>query len=265
MVSRNRTLLNGFSPGQGLLVDSTAFSDYLMPTFFPPGRTDPLKTKLALENGTVFTGEAFGSHSEATGEVVFNTSMTGYQEILTDPSYAGQIVTMTYPQIGNYGVNLEDLESVKPQVGGFIVKEYFDFYSNFRARMSLGDWLEEHAIPGIQGIDTRMLTKMIRKGGALRGILSTDDLDDKSLIAKARRSPEMKGLDLTKQVTTKEPYRWEEIDETPFALQPVAGKSRNGKKWHVKEYVIINGDRKIRPFGIFEKAKLDNFFKSLIN
>ncbi len=211
-----------------------------------------MKTKLALENGTVFTGESFGSHHEVTGEVVFNTSMTGYQEILTDPSYAGQIVTMTYPQIGNYGVNLEDLESVKPHVAGFIVKEYFDFYSNFRARMSLGDWLEEHGIPGIQGIDTRMLTKMIRTGGALRGILSSRDLDDKSLVAKARRSPEMKGLDLTKQVTTKEPYRWEAIDTTPFAVQPVGGKSRNGKKWHVVVYdygVKYNILRRLAAYG----------------
>ncbi|MEK7749134.1 MAG: carbamoyl-phosphate synthase domain-containing protein, partial [Bacteroidota bacterium] len=115
-----------------------------------------MKAKLALENGTVFTGESFGAASEVTGEVVFNTSMTGYQEILTDPSYAGQIVTMTYPLIGNYGVNFEDLESAKPQVAGFVVKEYFDFYSNFRAQASLGSWLEQHGITGIQGIDTRM-------------------------------------------------------------------------------------------------------------
>lgn len=189
--------------------------------------------KLALENGTVFTGESFGAAAEITGEVVFNTSMTGYQEILTDPSYAGQIVTMTYPLIGNYGVNLEDFESVKPQVAGFIVKEYFDYYSNFRANSNLGDWLAQHNIVAMQGIDTRMLTKMIRTVGALRGVISTADLDDESLIKKARTSPEMTGLDLTKQVTTKVPYRWDEIDRTPFALSPKVAKKFNGKRWNV--------------------------------
>jgi carbamoyl-phosphate synthase small subunit len=171
-----------------------------------------LVAKLALENGTVFTGESFGASAEVTGEVVFNTSMTGYQEILTDPSYAGQIVTMTYPLIGNYGVNLEDLESTKPQVAGFIVKEYFDFYSNFRATSSLGDWLKAHNIVALQGIDTRMLTKMIRTVGALRGVISTVDLDDAGLIEKARRSPSMNGLDLAMVVTTGKTYEWDAID-----------------------------------------------------
>ena len=192
--------------------------------------------KLALENGSVFTGESFGASAEITGEVVFNTSMTGYQEILTDPSYAGQIVTMTYPLIGNYGINAEDLESVKPQVAGFIVKEYFDFYSNFRATGSLGDWLITHNIIAIQGIDTRMLTKMIRTVGALRGVLSTVDLDDESLIAKARRSPSMNGLDLAKSVTTKETYTWSEIDRTPFALKTIGNKNGSGRKWRVVVY-----------------------------
>jgi carbamoyl-phosphate synthase small subunit len=117
-----------------------------------------MKAKLVLENGTIFTGESFSATGETTGEVVFNTSLTGYQEILTDPSYAGQIVTMTYPLIGNYGVNTEDLESVKPQVAGFVVKEYSEFPSNFRSSESLGTWLTKHNIIGIQGIDTRMLT-----------------------------------------------------------------------------------------------------------
>ncbi|MCI0705955.1 MAG: glutamine-hydrolyzing carbamoyl-phosphate synthase small subunit [Ignavibacteriae bacterium] len=192
-----------------------------------------MKAKLALENGTVFTGEAFGAASEITGEVVFNTSLTGYQEILTDPSYAGQIVTMTYPLIGNYGINPEDLESAKPQVAGFIVREYFEFYSNFRANGNLGEWLAKHGIVAIQGIDTRKLTKLIRTTGALRGVLSTTDLDDDSLIAKAHSSPEMKGLDLTKQVTTAEPYAWDDVDRTPFALAPAAGHKLNGKRWNV--------------------------------
>jgi len=194
-----------------------------------------LVAKLALENGTVFTGESFGASSEVTGEVVFNTSMTGYQEILTDPSYAGQIVTMTYPLIGNVGINSEDLESAKPQVAGFVVKEYFDFYSNFRATGSLGDWLISHKIIAIQGIDTRMLTKMIRTVGALRGVLSTLDLDDESLIAKAKRSPSMNGLDLVKVVTTEKAYDWSEIDRTPFALKTL-GKGGNGREWRVVVY-----------------------------
>jgi carbamoyl-phosphate synthase small subunit len=195
-----------------------------------------MKGKLALENGTVFTGETFGADVETTGEVVFNTSMMGYQEILTDPSYAGQIVTMTYPLIGNYGVNFDDLESAKPQVAGFVVREYFDFYSNFRAKSSLGDWLAQHGIAGIQGIDTRMLTKILRTAGAMRGIISSSDFDDESLVAKARRSQEMSGWDLATVVTTQEPYAWDEVDRTPFALAPLARSNRNGKRWNVVVY-----------------------------
>jgi carbamoyl-phosphate synthase small subunit len=195
-----------------------------------------MKAKLALEDGTVFTGEAFGAETEVTGEVVFNTSMTGYQEILTDPSYAGQIVTMTYPLIGNYGINAEDLESIRPQVAGFIVKEYFDFYSNFRATGSLGDWLAQHNIMGVQGIDTRMLTKIIRTTGAMRGVISTVEMDDETLVAKARKSPSMAGLDLATTVTTTGPYSWDKVDRTPFAL-PSSLKTRvNGKRWNVVVY-----------------------------
>jgi carbamoyl-phosphate synthase small subunit len=194
-----------------------------------------MKAKLVLENGTIFTGESFGATGETTGEVVFNTSLTGYQEILTDPSYAGQIVTMTYPLIGNYGVNTEDLESVKPQVAGFVVKEYSEFPSNFRAQESLGSWLTTHGIVGIQGIDTRMLTKMIRSVGAMRGIISTNDLDDKSLLGKVKKSPLMTGLDLASRVTTLESYRWDEVDRTPFAL-PVAKSFVSEKKWNVVVY-----------------------------
>ena len=190
--------------------------------------------KLALENGTVFTGENFGAEGEIAGEVVFNTSMTGYQEILTDPSYAGQIVTMTYPLIGNYGVNLDDVESTKPQVSGFIVREYFDFYSNWRATSSLGDWLKKNRIIAIQGIDTRMLTKMIRTLGALRGVLSTKDLDDASLVKKAKGSPEMTGLDLAKTVTCNSPYNWSTVDQTPYALPSEQLEThRNGQRFKV--------------------------------
>jgi len=185
--------------------------------------------KLVLENGTVFTGENFGAEGEITGEVCFNTSITGYQEILTDPSYAGQIVTMTYTQIGNYGVNSDDVESVKPQVSGFVVKEYFDFHSNWRANMSLGEWLKQHNVIAIQGIDSRMLTKMLRTQGAMRGILSTKDLNDESLVKKAKASPEMTGLDLAKDVTTKKQYSWNAVDKTPFALVTKNGEKNNGK------------------------------------
>ena len=200
------------------------------------GEKTSLIAKLALENGTVFTGESFGAPAEVTGEVVFNTSMTGYQEILTDPSYAGQIVTMTYPLIGNYGINLHDLESAKPQVAGFVVKEYFDFYSNFRATGSLGEWLTKHNIVALQGIDTRMLTRMIRTVGAMRGIISTTDLDDESLVEKARRSPDMNGLDLAKVVTTSTMYEWDDVDRTPFALKPSLKSKLNGRRWCVVVY-----------------------------
>jgi carbamoyl-phosphate synthase small subunit len=179
-----------------------------------------VKGKLALENGTVFSGDAFGASGEITGEVVFNTSLSGYQEIFTDPSYAGQIVTMTYPLIGNYGINREDVESARPQVAGVIVREYFDFYSNFRATGSLGDWLKEHNILAVEGIDTRMLTRMLRTQGAMRGVLSTTDLDDTSLVRKAKTSPEMSGLDLATKVTCPSPYDWNEVDQTPFPLAP---------------------------------------------
>ncbi|HVN47472.1 MAG TPA: glutamine-hydrolyzing carbamoyl-phosphate synthase small subunit [Bacteroidota bacterium] len=179
-----------------------------------------MKIKLVLENGTIFTGESFGAHGVTTGEVVFNTSLTGYQEILTDPSYAGQIVTMTYPLIGNYGINSEDMESVKPQVAGLVVKEYSEYPSNFRSTESLGSWLERHNIIGIQGIDTRMLTKIIRSSGAMRGIISTEDQTDEQLLERVKQSPQMAGLDLATRVTTKEQYSWDAVDTTPFALAP---------------------------------------------
>jgi carbamoyl-phosphate synthase small subunit len=194
-----------------------------------------MKAKLVLENGTIFTGDSFSANGETNGEVVFNTSLTGYQEILTDPSYAGQIVTMTYPLIGNYGVNTDDLESIKPQVAGFIVKEYSEFPSNFRSVESLGSWLTKHRIIGIQGIDTRMLTKMIRSVGAMRGIISTIDLDDKSLLGKVKKAPHMAGLDLASRVTTLESYRWEKIDTTPFAL-PTLPHAFSEPKWNVVVY-----------------------------
>ncbi len=177
-----------------------------------------MKAKLALENGIVLSGESFGSPGELAGEVVFNTSLSGYQEIFTDPSYSGQIVTMTYPLIGNYGINEDDIESAHPQVAGVIVKEHFEFYSNFRAKESLGSWLRRHGIIAVEGLDTRMLTKMIRTEGAMRGVLSTQDLDDTSLLQKVMASPHMTGRNLAAGVSCKTPYDWGATDTTSFAL-----------------------------------------------
>jgi carbamoyl-phosphate synthase small subunit len=196
-----------------------------------------MKAKLVLENGAVFDGEAFGDTSgETSGEVVFNTSMTGYQEILTDPSYAGQIVTMTYPLIGNYGINEADMESVKPQVAGFVVREYFEVYSNFRASSDLGSWLKKHGIMGIQGIDTRMLTRIIRTTGAMRGIISTGESDTATLIKRVKQTPEMSGSDLASVVSTPTTYTWSEVDTTPFALDANARLKEDGSRWNVVVY-----------------------------
>ena len=168
------------------------------------------KACLALEDGTVFRGRSFTGDGEAVGEVVFNTSMSGYQEILTDPSYCGQMVAMTYPLIGNYGINDQDVESERIQVRAFLVKEYQDLPSNWRLQKPLAQYLQEANVPGIEGIDTRALTKHIREKGAMRAALSTLDLDPDSLVDKARRSPSMEGADLVKHVTCKEPWIWKD-------------------------------------------------------
>ena len=164
---------------------------------------------VALEDGTIFEGTSFGAPGEKTGEVVFNTSMTGYQEILTDPSYKGQIVTMTYPLIGNYGVNEDDVESIKPHVEGFIIREYSPIHSSWRAQGSLGQFLKNYGIVGIEGVDTRALTKHIRTAGAMKAIISTEDMNKDRLIEKARASPGLIGRDLVKEVTCLAPYPWE--------------------------------------------------------
>ncbi len=169
-----------------------------------------MKAALALADGRVFYGRAFGATGETSGEVVFNTSMTGYQEILTDPSYRGEIVTMTYPLIGNYGINLEDVESWRPHLAGFVVKEASEFPSNWRSKMSLDAYLKEHGIIGLSGIDTRALVRHIRDKGAQTGILSTIDLDAESLVDKARKAPSIVGQDLVKEVTCQKPYHWTE-------------------------------------------------------
>ena len=177
--------------------------------------------KLALEDGTVFTGTAFGAEGTSLGEAVFNTSLTGYQEILTDPSYKGQIVTMTYPLIGNYGINRVDVESRQPQVSGFVVKELSPAVSNYRSDLSLQDYLRQNNIIGLEGIDTRALTRKLRIGGAMRAVLSTIVLDDAKLVEMARASAQMLGADWVKAVMPKESYNWEQ-DQGQWALGDVA-------------------------------------------
>jgi len=163
---------------------------------------------LALEDGLVFRGRSFGAPGTFLGEVCFNTSMTGYQEILTDPSYKGQIVSMTYPEIGNYGVNPLDVESERPQVSGFVVRQVSPVASSWRSRESLPEYLQKHGIPGIEGIDTRALTKHLRTQGALRGVLTTESLSDAEAVAKAR-SWSYVGQDFVEQVSCKAAYDWD--------------------------------------------------------
>jgi carbamoyl-phosphate synthase small subunit len=185
---------------------------------------------LALEDGTVFRGKPFGARTEACGEVCFNTSMTGYQEILTDPSYKGQIVTMTYPQIGNYGVNLQDVESWRPHVRGFVIRELSPIVSNWRADFSLSEYLEKYGLPGIEGVDTRALTKKLRVGGAMKGFISTLDISDADAVRKAREWPGIVGVDYVKEVTHQEPFQWdaEDKDSADFKLVhgPGSGDAR---------------------------------------
>src|SRR3990170_4904281 len=166
--------------------------------------------KLALEDGTVYCGTSIGADGEVDGEVCFNTSMTGYQEILTDPSYRGQIVTMTYPQIGNYGVNAEDVESQRPQLAGFVVREHSRTQSNFRSEQSLSEYLQQWRIVAIESIDTRALVRRLRSRGAMKGILSTVDLDDARLVAKAKASAGLVGRDLVREVLPDQPRDWQQ-------------------------------------------------------
>lgn len=209
--------------------------------------------KLALENGMVFAGTAFGATGESEGEVCFNTSMTGYQEILTDPSYYGQIVTMTYPLIGNYGVNVEDRESEGPKLSGFVVREVARRASNFRHTQSLENYLAERGIVGVQGVDTRSLVLAIREAGAMKGILSTDDLDDASLIAKAQKSAGLVGRDVAQWVMPKAPFRWDERNWEPWRFVPKANMdTANGRpprvvamdfgmKWNIARCLVEAG------------------------
>ncbi|MFH1878140.1 MAG: glutamine-hydrolyzing carbamoyl-phosphate synthase small subunit [Candidatus Omnitrophota bacterium] len=167
-----------------------------------------MKAKVVLEDGRVFEGVSFGAPGETFGEVVFNTSMAGYQEILTDPSYKGQIVTMTYPLIGNYGVNSRDVESRKPFLEGFLVKECSRVPSSWRSEKGLGEYLKENNIMGVEGLDTRAITRHIRLRGSMKAVISTEDMDDKSLASKAKNSPDLSGLDLVREVKQDKPFQW---------------------------------------------------------
>ncbi|MEM8874498.1 MAG: glutamine-hydrolyzing carbamoyl-phosphate synthase small subunit [Planctomycetota bacterium] len=180
--------------------------------------------RLALEDGCVFTGTAFGAPVDGVGEVVFNTSMSGYQEILTDPSYAGQIVCMTVPQIGNTGVNVRDSESAKPQVAGFVVKELSRTVSNYRSEQPLSDYLADHGISGITGIDTRALVRRLRDTGAMRGVLTTDaDITDAELVERAKSAPNMAGADWVTEVKPTERYDWSDRRGDWTAGEPIDG------------------------------------------
>ncbi len=232
----------------------------------------PQTAKLALEDGTVFTGKSFGAQGEVDGEVCFNTSMTGYQEILTDPSYRGQIVTMTYPEIGNYGVNAEDVESHKPHLAGFVIRELSGRASNFRADGELGDYLLQAGVVAIQGIDTRALVRRLRIHGAMKGVLSSIDLDpapdidaadiDARLVARAKASPGLIGRDLVREVIPQRPIEWNEplspwakLDrrawESPAASpsQPLPKDAPHvvaldyGMKWNIARHLFDMGCR----------------------
>ncbi len=186
------------------------------------------KAILALEDGTIFHGQAFGANASACGEICFNTSMTGYQEILTDPSYKGQIVSMTYPLIGNYGINTQDVESWRPHVAGFVIRELSPIVSNWRADKSLSQYLEENGIPGIQGIDTRALTKKLRVRGALNGFISTEKISEAEALERAKNWLGLAGVDYVKEVTHKKPFAWDENDEQSAEFDLIRGTQQTG-------------------------------------
>lgn len=232
---------------------------------------------LALEDGSVFRGYGFGAKRTVVGEAVFNTSMTGYQEILTDPSYFGQIVTMTAPQIGNYGVTLEDEESDGPKVSGFVVRELSPVTSNWRSQQSLDDYLAAAGIPGLSGVDTRALTKMIRVAGALKACISTEDISDEEALRRAREWTGLVGVDYVREVTCKKIYKWEEVpvhftvpgtelDKSirPEQRFPIVAFDMGAKRnifrklsWHGFDVTVVPANttaeqvRELRPAGVF--------------
>ena len=200
-----------------------------------------MKAILALSDGRVFEGTTFGARGEIGGEVVFNTSMTGYQEVLTDPSYYGQMVVMTYPLIGNYGINSEDFESERIHLTAFIVKELSSISSNWRSQGTLNEFLTKNNVIGMQGVDTRALTRHIRKSGAQQAIISTEINDPKKLISKANELPSLEGRDLVKEVTCKAPYDWSEGE---WDLKN--GKTSFKKTERSKKYFIVAYDYGIK-------------------
>jgi carbamoyl-phosphate synthase small subunit len=216
-----------------------------------------MRAILALEDGTLFNGKAAGAEGEARGEVVFNTSMTGYQEVLTDPSYSGQIVTMTCPEIGNYGVSPEDVESRTPCVAGFIIRDESPVASNWRAAGTLRDYLVANRIVAISDIDTRALTRLLRSGGVMRGVIATgDQLDEKQLVEHANAVPPMEGSDLVSDVTTAAAFDWPLEDPDAFGLTPArrSGPRRKiaaydfGMKWNILRRLSAHGcDVRVYP------------------
>jgi carbamoyl-phosphate synthase small subunit len=212
---------------------------------------------LALEDGTWFRGAAAGAEGEARGEVVFNTSMTGYQEVLTDPSYSGQIVTMTCPEIGNYGVSPEDVESRAPQVAGFIIRDESPMASNWRAEMTLRDYLVANHIVAISDIDTRALTRQLRSGGVMRGVIATGGaLDPNALVERANAIPKMEGSDLVGGVTSEKAFDWPQEDPDEFGV-PIERRSKRrlkiaaydfGMKWNILRRLSAHGcDVRVYP------------------
>ena len=210
-----------------------------------------MQAVLALEDGTWYRGVAAGAHGSASGEVVFNTNMTGYQEVLTDPSYSGQIVTMTCPQIGNYGVAAEDTESERPQVAGFVIREASPIASSWRADATLHGYLVEHGIVAIAGIDTRALTRLLRTAGVMRGVIATGAVDPEALVADAKQVPTIEGRDLVRDVTCQEPFEWDpSTDESleDFRVEPVR---RAGRPLRIAAYDFGMKRNILRRFGAY--------------
>lgn len=206
--------------------------------------------RLALEDGTIFTGRSFGAEGEAAGEVVFNTSMMGYQEVLTDPSYRGQIVTMTYPMMGNYGTNTDDQESSSIQVRGFLVRELTQTASNFRSEISLHDYLRRQGIPGMEGLDTRALVRRLRIRGAMNGVLSTLDSSPLDLVNRARAIPKMLGQDMAREVVPTQEFTWKEGFTNRFTTYIEPHEARHhvvaldyGMKWNILRCLVQSGCR----------------------
>ncbi len=206
----------------------------------------------------MFVGRGFGAKAQACGEVCFNTSMTGYQEILTDPSYKGQIVTMTYPLIGNYGINQADVESWQPHVAGFVVRELSPVVSSWRAEISLADYLEKNGIPGIQGIDTRALTKKLRVRGALNGFISTEDISPEQAVTQARNWPGLNGVDYVKTVTHAKPFLWDDTTSQSFSLARGSDNTTTGPAMPPADIPIVAFDYGMK-YNILRRLRQQGF------